>query len=184
LAKEVHGGRGAYGEVGNGVVHGLVVDVEDDMGAAEVFAPAQDSVHDCKHFHDLDMLLAILTWALDGEPACSEESPETLGTAGVRVDVQGTALWADKADTVPLLREGCPPIDVAASGFGEATPRERCHELHLEVVEPMQEGLSRGDHLRRELQEAREFLQLAEGGVRAARPFTEKLLEVDELFGG
>lgn len=184
MAEESHGGCRSNGQVSHSVVDSLVVDMENDVGAPELVAPAQDGVNNSQHLLDLDVVRSMAMWTSDREPVGSKESPKTFGTTGVCVDVKDTSLWGDETDTIPFHCESGPPCDVTASSLGKATAGKWCCKFGLKVVQPAEESTSSGDDLRGELQEARELLDVTKSRMRAVSPLREQLLEVSEFLRG
>ncbi|KAJ7340029.1 hypothetical protein DFH08DRAFT_812395 [Mycena albidolilacea] len=118
--------------VGVDRMESLVVDMENNVGAPELVAPAQDGVNNSQHFLDLHVMCSMATWAPDREPIGPQESPKTFGTTGVCVDVKDAALRGDETDAVPFHCKSGPPCDVTASGLGKATAGKRSLTSNIE----------------------------------------------------
>lgn len=75
--------------------------MEDDVAAAEVGAPAEDSFEDSCHFFDLNIEVTIAPSNPGREPALPKDTTQPLFSTSVGVDVECFPGWLDELYSVP-----------------------------------------------------------------------------------
>lgn len=123
MAYELHRGSGTEGEVRKSSHDVVVVDMERDMLASKILTPAEDCVDDGKELLELDVTFHVALWESRRKPVGVEHPTNALGTAGVGVEIDVSAVGRNEMDAVPGRCKCGPPGNVAACGAGDASLR-------------------------------------------------------------